>query len=101
MGKRPETRLSVNGTSVELTAWPEELLQKLVVCAVTSLKQVTEITELSLQVEGDRVSLTVNGEEIPLRPFPSAVLAGTFKGRSGSGGGADHPRNKSKLTVTN
>ena len=72
--------LKVNGTSVEINAFVEEFLARVIVGAVSSLKGVEDIKSLQVQQKNGDVEITVNGKDIPLTPFPSDIISNTLVG---------------------
>ena len=65
-----KAELEINNVSVELNPFVEEFLTRTVVGAVSSLKGAENIRDLELHLEGGDVKLIVNGNEMPLTPFP-------------------------------
>lgn len=67
--------LKVNGTSVEVNAFVEEFLARVIVGAVSSLKDVEDINSLQVRQKKGDVEVTVNGKDIPLTPFPNDIIS--------------------------
>lgn len=89
MKRKLETKLMVNNTPIELTAFPEEFLAKTVSGAVSSLKGAEDIQSLELYLEQGDVRVIVNGKELPLTPFPNDIIANTLIGLVSSLKGVD------------
>jgi len=84
MGKNLRAELVVNKASVELNPFTEEFLARTVVGAVSSLKGAENIQDLELYLERGPhrigVKLFVNGNELPLTPFPEEIITNTITG---------------------
>jgi len=84
MGKNLRAELVVNKVSIELNPFAEEFLTRTVVGAVSSLKGAENIQDLELYLERGPdhigVKLIVNGNELPLTPFPEQVITNTVTG---------------------
>jgi len=74
MEKNLKSELEVNNVSVELNPFVEEFLTRTVVGAVSSLKGAESIRDLELYLEGGDVKLVVDGNELPLTPFPTDII---------------------------
>ena len=84
-----ETKLLVNNTPVELTAFPEEFIAKTVAGAVSSLKGAEDIQSLELYLEQGSMRIIVNGNELSLTPFPKEIITNTLIGLVSSLKGVD------------
>lgn len=80
MEKRYRTQLSVNDTVVEMNEFTEELLARVTVGVVNTLKGVEYIRTIHLNQDRGDVVVKVNGDEIELTPFPNDVIANTMMG---------------------
>ena len=80
MEERFEATLWVNNEPVELNAFVEEFLARIVVGAASSLKGAGGVQNLELYLERGDVSLIVNEEDISLTPFPNDIIAKTLIG---------------------
>jgi len=45
---------------------------------VSSLRGVDKVQKLTIRKDKDEVKITVNGEEIPLTPFPNDIIRNTL-----------------------
>ncbi len=72
--------LTVNNLPIELIEFPQEFLALTLKAAVSSLKKVGEVKELELSFNNGKTTIMVNGDKIPLGPFPANLIAGTFSG---------------------
>lgn len=80
MEERLESTLWINSEYVEINAFVEEFLARIVVAAASTLKGTGDVRNLELSLERGDVSLIVNGEEISLTPFPNDIIAKTLIG---------------------
>ena len=71
-------RLTVNGNSIELNPFTEQLLARTTAGLVSSLRDAEEWHNLELHLEQRDLHITVNGEELTLTPFPSDVITNTL-----------------------
>jgi hypothetical protein len=81
--------LKVNGISVDINAFVEEFLARVIVGAVSSLKGVEDIKSLQVHQKKGNVEMTVNGKDIPLTPFPNDIISNTLVGMVSSLRGID------------
>ncbi len=72
--------LAVNNTSIELNLFAEQFLARIVFGAVSSLRGAESIRNLELYLERGDVRAVVNGNEIPVTPFPRDVITSTITG---------------------
>jgi hypothetical protein len=75
-----KTGLKVNDASVDLNEFAHNYITRIVLCAVSMLKGGQDVKSLVFDLDGDNVSLTINGKKVPLTPFPRAAVIGTFTG---------------------
>jgi len=72
--------LKVNGIPVEINPFVEEFLARIMVGAVSSLKEVEDIESLYVHHKKGNIEVTANGKDIPLTPFPNDMIANTLVG---------------------
>jgi hypothetical protein len=72
--------LKVNGNMVEITGFSQAFVTRTVAGAVSSLKDVPEITTLELTLKFGKVKIAINGSPLSLKPFPTLILARTLAG---------------------
>jgi len=75
-----KAELKVNKISVEMNAFVEELLARITVGLVGSLKGGENVQSLEIHQEKDKAKITVNGNDIPLTPFPNDIICSTLAG---------------------
>ena len=91
--------LTVDSNSIELTDYPREFLTQVVLAAVATLKKVDEMENVEVSLEGGKAAVTVNGEVIPLGPFPAEVIYSTFRGLVTALKGVDKNFASCKITI--
>jgi hypothetical protein len=72
--------LKVNNIPIELKGFSQAFVTSTVVGAVSSLKDVPEITRLALSMKFGKVKIAINGSALQLKPFPTLILAKTLTG---------------------
>ena len=80
MAKNYDIKLLVNDEEIDLTPFPAEFLTNVVIAAVSSLKDVDDIENLELYVDGGNTKIVVNNEIIPITAFPNDYVANTING---------------------
>jgi hypothetical protein len=70
--------LKVNSNYIELTGFSKAYVTGTLTGAVSSLKDVPEITSLEITLKFGKVKLTINGYRLSLKPFPTLILARTL-----------------------
>ena len=73
-----KAKLRMNKITVEMNAFVEDFLARTVVGMVSSLRGVDKIHSLEIHKEKGDVKVTVNGNEIPLTPFPNNIIRNTL-----------------------
>jgi hypothetical protein len=72
--------LKVNEKAMEMNAFVEEFMSRTMLGAVSSLKGTEVINNLKIHHKKGNVEITVNGEEIPLTPFPNDIISNVLVG---------------------
>jgi hypothetical protein len=67
----------------------EQFLARTAVATVCTLKDAEDMGSLEVYMEKGEVSIVVNGEELPLTPFPNDIIANTLVGMVSSLKGVD------------
>ena len=80
MKKTFRAELKVDGISIEMNPFVEELLARTTVGAVSALKGVEDIKSLKVHQKKGNVEITVNGKDVPLTPFPNDIISNTLVG---------------------
>jgi hypothetical protein len=75
-----EVRLTVNDTPIELDRFVRGYIDHVVEGMLASLKGTGEIRGVDLSIEGDHVSIVLNGAAIPLNPFATRIIRATMAG---------------------
>lgn len=74
------TSLKVNGNPIELIGFSQAFVTSTVAGAISSLKEVPEISTLELTMKFGKVKIAINGSSLTLKPFPTLILARTLAG---------------------
>ncbi len=74
------TTLMVNESKIELNEMAHLFLTNIVLCAVSMLKGGQDVKTLDFSLNEDKVNLVINGQVVPLSPFPRDALKGTITG---------------------
>lgn len=82
-------RMTVNGMSIELNPFTEQLLARTTAGLVSALRGADEWHNLELHLEQRDLRILVNGEELTLTPFPSEVITNTVIALASSLKGVD------------
>jgi hypothetical protein len=73
-----EISLSANDAPIKLSGFPKDFLINVTLGAASSLKGVNEIETLELTLRFGKVKMAVNGNPIPLVPFPTLIIGRTL-----------------------
>ena len=93
------TTLTVNDTPIDLSHFPREFLTRVVLAAVATLKKVDRIQQTEVSFYSGKTAVTVNGQIIPLGPFPSTVIHGTLRGLITALAGVDGNFESYQITI--
>ena len=80
MAENFKAKVLVNKTPVELNDYVEKYFASVSIGIVRSLKGVDYIKKVELHQEKGVITVKVNGEEIPITPFPNAIINDTLMG---------------------
>jgi len=75
-----QVSLSVNDAPIALDYFVQSFIDHTVSGMVETLEGTGEIKELSLSIDGDRVTLVLNGAPVPTNPFVSRIITGACRG---------------------
>ncbi len=75
-----QAKLLVNDKPIEMNPFVEDLLSRVSVGIVSSLKGVESIKEVEIQKQADDIKIMVNGETINLITFPVMIIESTLVG---------------------
>lgn len=73
-----KTKLWVGKITIEVNAFVEDFLARIVVGMVSSLRGVDKIQSLEIHQERGNVKITANDEDIPMTPFPNDIICNTL-----------------------
>ena len=73
-----KSALWVNGMPIDLNAFVEEFLGRIVIGAVSCLRGAENLKSLDLRLSQDELVITVNNAEISLTQFPKEVITATI-----------------------
>jgi ribosomal protein S9 len=80
MAEHPKAKVWVNKTPVELNEFVESFFASVSISIVKTLKGVDYIKKVEIHQEKGDVTIKVNGEEIPITPFPNEIINNTIMG---------------------
>ncbi len=75
-----KTTLTINNLPIDLNEFAHQFITRIVICAVSMLKGGEDVQTLSYSLAGSKTELRINGQQVPLTPFPKAALNGAITG---------------------
>ncbi len=72
--------MKVNSHEVEMNEFVNSFVTNVVLGAVNSLKGVSDISTVIVNIENREVYINVNDKEVPLTPFPEQFILNTLIG---------------------
>ena len=72
--------LIVNDALIETDYFVEEFIDHIVSGMIEALEDTSEIKDLDLAIEGDNVTINLNGAVVPLNTFASKIVRSTIIG---------------------
>jgi hypothetical protein len=72
--------LTVNDQAIELDYFLQGFIDHTVGGMLSGLEGTEEISTLDLSVDGDRVTINLNGSVVPANPFVNQIIKGTLEG---------------------
>jgi hypothetical protein len=70
----------VNNKSIEMNPFVEDLVARVSIGIVSSLKGVDVVKDIGIQKQRDSIDIMVNGKAIPLTVFPVMIIESTLSG---------------------
>ena len=89
MREKLSTEFVVNKNPVELNPFINDYLAQVTIGIVKSLKGVDYIRNIKVVSEYDDLTINVNGEDIPITPFPVGIITNTITGLASTLKGID------------
>lgn len=75
-----EVSLSVKGQPITLDYFVQGFIDHTIGGMLTSLEGVGTIQRVELSIEGDNVTVNLNGAHLPTNPFVSRIIRNTVRG---------------------
>jgi hypothetical protein len=75
-----QARLLVNNKPIEMNAFVEDLVARVSIGIVSSLKGVDAVNDIGIQKQKDSIDIMVNGKAIALTVFPVMIIESTLCG---------------------
>jgi hypothetical protein len=80
MAKSPRAKVWINKLPIELNEFVESFVALVSISIVKTLKGVDYIKKVEIHQEKGDVTVKVNGEDIPITPFPNEIINNTVTG---------------------
>ena len=75
-----QVMLSINDAPIALNDFVQGYIDHVVSAILTSLRGTAEIQGIDLSIDGERVSVLLNNEAVPLNPFAARIILSTMLG---------------------
>ena len=79
-----QVMLSINDAPIALNDFVQGYIDHVVSAILTSLRGTAEIQGIDLSIDGERVSVLLNNEAVPLNPFAARIILSTMLGMASS-----------------
>ena len=91
--------LTVNNVPIELDYYVSGYLDHVVGGIITSLRDTGEIQDLKMTIDKGRVTIDLNGSQVPLKPFPMNIITSTMSGVVAPLKGVDQPMETLEIDI--